>query len=97
MRALGNRDARRDDVAIHRPFVADVDLLARRDVAGDFAEDDHRLGEHLRLDFAVRANGEHVVAKLDGAFDLTFDGQILAPIQFAFDDDGFTDVHVVPL
>ena len=52
-----------------------------------------RLGEHLRLDPPVRPDGQHVLAKLDLAFDLSLDGQILAAVQLAFDDDGFSDVH----
>ena len=61
VRALGDRDARRDDVAVDRAAVADVDLLGRRDVAVDLAEHDHRLGEHLRLDLAVRSDRQHVI------------------------------------
>ena len=56
VRAFGDRHARRDDVAVDRAAVADVDLLGRGDVAGDLAEHDHRLGEHLRLDLAVGAD-----------------------------------------
>ena len=48
------------------------------------------------LDLAVRTNGEDVLAKLDLAFDLAFDGQVLAAVQLAFDDNRFTDVHDVP-
>src|SRR5512145_3059030 len=47
--AFGDCDARRCDVAIDRTVVTDVDLLSGRDVARDLAEDDHGLGEHLRL------------------------------------------------
>src|SRR5262245_52293117 len=97
MRAFGNRHARRNDVAVDRTLVADVDLLARRDVAGDLAEHDHRFGEYLGLDLAIGANGEDVIAQLNGALDLTLDRQIFAAVQFTLDNDGFADIHVVPL
>ena len=64
---FGNRHARRDDVAVDRAVVADVDLLAGRHVAGHLAEHDHGLREHLRLDLAVRPDRQHVVAELDRA------------------------------
>src|SRR2546425_3499484 len=87
VRAFGNRDARRDDVAIHRPVVADVDLVAGGDVAGDFAQHDDRLGEHLGLDAAVGTNRQHVLAQLNRAFDVAFNRQIFAAVQLALDDD----------
>ena len=96
VRAFGNGDARRGDVAVHRAVVANVDLLRGGDVAGDFTEHDHRLREDLGLDLAVRANREHVVLQIDPAFDVAFDRQVFAPAQLAFDDDGLSDIHVVP-
>ena len=95
--ALGDRHAWRDDVPVDRPVVADVDLVARCDVPGDLAEHDDRLGEHLRLDAAVRADRQHVVAQLNGAFDVAFDGQIFAAVQLALDDDRLPYVHDVLL
>src|SRR5260370_38462049 len=50
MRTLGDGDARRDDVAVDRPGVADVDLVAGGDVARGVPEHDHRLRGGLRLD-----------------------------------------------
>ena len=97
MRAFGDRDARRDDVAVDRPVVADVDLVAGGDVAGDFAEHDHRLREYLRLDPAVRADRQHVIAQLDRAFDVAFDGQVFAAVQLALDDDRLPNIHDVLL
>ena len=93
VRAFGNRHARGGDVAVDRPVVPDIDLVARGDVAGHFAEDDDRLREHLRLDLAVGADRQHVLAKLDLALDLSLDGQIFAAVELALDDDGFTYVH----
>ena len=86
MRALGNRDARRNDVAIHGTAVADVDLLARADVADHLAQHDDRFGEHLCLDLAVGSDRQHVIAKLDFPFDVSFDRQVLTAIQLALDD-----------
>ena len=56
-----------------------------------------RLREHLRLDLPVRADRQHVLAELNRAFDMTFDGQVFAAVQLAFDDDRFADVHDVLL
>src|SRR5262245_43833098 len=97
MRAFGDRDAGRHDVAIDRSVVTDVDLLARRHVAGDFTEHDDRLGEHLGLDSPIGTDRQHMVAKLNGAFDMAFDGQILATVQFALDDDRLPNIHDVLL
>ena len=60
-----------------------------------FAEHDDRLGEDLCLDPTVGSDRQHVFAELDGAFDVTFDGQVFAAVQLAFDDDGLADVHDV--
>ena len=62
---------------------------------GHFAEHDDRLGEHLRLDSAVRSDRQHVIAQLNGPFDVAFDGQVFAAVQLALDDDRFSDVHDV--
>src|SRR5262245_9385565 len=97
MRALGDRHARRDDVAIHRSVVADVDLLARGDVARHLAQHDDRLGKDLSLDPAVGTDRQHVIAKLNRTFDMTLNGQIFAAVQLAFDDDGLPNIHDVLL
>ena len=96
MRTLGDGDARRDDVAVHGAAVADFHLVRGRDVARHLAEDNQGLGEHLRLDFAIRANREDIVLQLDLALDLPFDGQILAPAQLTLDNDGLSNIHCVP-
>jgi hypothetical protein len=72
-----------NDVAVDRAAVADVDLVAGRHGAGKFAEHDDRSGRHLRLDAAARTDRKHMIAKLNGAFDVTFDGQIFAAIQLS--------------
>src|SRR3954449_12502210 len=56
VRAFGDRDPRRHDVAIHRSVVPNVHLVARGDVAGHLAEDDDRLGEYLSFDATVRTD-----------------------------------------
>jgi hypothetical protein len=80
---LGNGDARRDDVAVDRPVVADIDFLGGSDVADDLADHDDRLGEDRCLDSAVRPDRQCVIAQLDLPLDVTLDGQILAAVQFA--------------
>src|SRR5689334_19040578 len=89
VRAFGNRDARRRDVAVDRAVVADVDLLARGHVAGDLAEDDHGLGEYLRLDAGVGPDREDVLPQLDLPLDLSLDREVLASAQLTLDYDGF--------
>jgi hypothetical protein len=97
MRPLGNCHARRNDVAVDGTAIADVDLLGGQHVAVDLAEHDHRLGVDLRLDLAIRADGQHVLLQLDLPLDVALDGEVLAAVQFALDDDGLADVHHVPL
>ena len=46
---------------------------------------------------AVGADRQHVLAQLDLALDLPFDGQVFAAVELALDDDGFSDVHSSPL
>src|SRR2546426_523445 len=87
VRAFGNRHARRHDVAVHRSVVADVDLVACRHVAVYLAEDDDRLGKHLRLDSAVGTDRQHVIPQLNRPLDMAFNGQILAAVQLALNDD----------
>src|SRR5258708_10015245 len=65
VRALRDGHARRDEVAVDRSVLADVDLVAGADVAVDFAEHDHRLREDLRPHLAVGADRPHVIAQLD--------------------------------
>jgi hypothetical protein len=68
MRAFGNGDARRHDVAIHRPVVANVDLPEAVTLPS-LRPGPRRLREDFSLDLAVRANGQHVV-QIDTAFDV---------------------------
>src|SRR5262245_1927349 len=95
VRPFRDGDARRDDVAINRTVVTDVNFVARGDIACHFAEDDYRFCKDLCLDAAVGTDRQHVVAQLNGSLDMTFDGQIFAAVQLALDDDRFSDVHNV--
>jgi hypothetical protein len=97
MRAFGNRDAWRRDVAIHRAVLADVHFFGRSHIADHLAEHDDGLGIQLGLDLAVRTDGEHVIAEIDLAFDVPFDREIFAAVQLALDNDRFPNVHYVPL
>src|SRR5881394_3968658 len=54
MSAFGNRHAGSDDVAVNRAVIPDVHLVAGGHIAGDFAEHDDRLGEHLSFNAAIR-------------------------------------------
>src|SRR5438270_88709 len=53
--------------------------------------------EHLGLDAAVGTDRQHVIAQLNRPFDVTLDGQILATVQLALDDDGLPNIHDVLL
>src|SRR5215467_13896963 len=97
VRAFGNGNARRHEVAFHRSVVADVDLLRGGDVAVHLAKDDHHLREHLRLDFAVRPDRQDMITQLDRPFDVALDRQVFAAVQLALDDDRFADIHDVLL
>src|SRR5882672_6939303 len=92
-----NSNARCRDVAVHRPVVANVDLFGGADVTGDLAEDDHGFGEHLRLDARICTDREHVLTQLDLAFNLSFNREIFAAVELAFDDDRFAYVHNISL
>jgi hypothetical protein len=38
-----------------------------------------------------------MVAQLNGALDLTLDGEVFAAVQFTLDNHRFADVHDIPL
>src|SRR5262245_55004780 len=95
VRAIGDRDARGDDVTLDRSGLLDVDLLGGVQVAGHLAEDDDGFSGDLRLDAAIRADREDVVAELDLAVDTPFDRQILAAAQLTVDDDGLPDARLL--
>ena len=97
VRAVGNRDPGRRQIAVDRSVVANVRALTRRDVAVHFTLHDDRLGEDLGLDAAVGADRQHVLFELDPALHLTLDRQILAAAELALDDDALADVHHIPL
>ena len=86
MRAVGNRHTRRDQIAVDRPVVPDVDAFGRGEVARHLTLNHNRLRGNLRLDPGIRSDGQHVLAQLDLALDLTVDSQILAAAQFSLDD-----------
>src|SRR4029434_1679133 len=93
MRAVGDGDARRDDVALDRAVLLDVDLLGRVQIPRHLAEDDDGLGGDLGLDATVRSDSEHVVAQLDLAVDPTLDREVLAAAQLAVDHNALSDAR----
>src|SRR5262245_59684362 len=93
MRAVGDGDARRNDVALDRAVLLDVDLLGRGEVTRHLTEDDDGLGGDLRLDATVRSYREHVVAQFDLAVDAALDRQVLAAAQLAVDHDALSDAR----
>src|SRR5262249_60971689 len=52
-------------------------------------------GGDLSLDLPMLADREHVIAKLDLAFDSPFDCQVLAAAQLAFDNDAFPNARAI--
>src|SRR6516164_6168353 len=95
VRAIGDRHAWGDDVTFDRSGLLDVDLLGRVQVAGHLAEDNDGLGADLRLDAAVGADREDVVAQLDLAVDTPFDPQSLAAAQLTVDDNRLPDARLL--
>src|SRR5262245_21875423 len=93
VRAVRDGDAGRDDVALDRAVLLDVDLLSRVQVARDLAEDDDGLGGDLRLDAAVRSDCQHVVLQFDLAVDPAFDREVLAAAQLAVDHDALANAR----
>src|SRR5262245_17034892 len=94
--ALGNRDARRNDVAVDRAVVANVHLFGCRYVAGYFAQHNDCLREEFGPDLSVGPNSQDVVTEFDAAFDVPLDRQVFAATQLTFDDHRFPYVHLVP-
>src|SRR5437899_2697511 len=66
--AIGDRKARRDDVAGNGAGGANVDFLVRRDVARHGAHDDDGLARDLRLDVRLRTYGPRVIRHADAPF-----------------------------
>ena len=93
MRSVGNRHTRRDQIAVDRPVVPDVDAFGRSDVARHLTLNHNRLRSKLRLDPTIRSDGQHILAQLDLTLDLAFDRQVLAAVQFSLDDDALADSH----
>src|SRR6185295_9730048 len=44
-------------------------------------------------DPAIGTNRQDMIAKLDGALDMPFDGQVLAAVELAFDDNRLPYIH----
>src|SRR4030081_2519577 len=51
----------------------------------------------MRTDAAAGTDRQHMIAQLNGAFDMAFDGHILAAVQLALDDDRLPYIHDVLL
>ena len=94
-RAVGEGKSRCCDVSFDRPLLLDIDLLGSGQVTNHLTEDDDRFGGDLGLDLPVRSDREHVIAKLDLAFDGTFDRQVLAAAQLAFDNDALPNARAI--
>src|SRR5215831_1272127 len=95
VRAIGDRHARGDDVTLDRSGLLDVDLLGGLRIIEHKTEDNDSLGGDRRLDAAVRADREDVVAQLDLAVDTPFDRQILAAAQLTIDDNGLPNARLL--
>src|SRR5690242_1278336 len=89
--AIFDADALRHDVAGERAFVADVNAVAGRQVAANFAEHNHFAGVDVRGNLAVAADGHAIARKLDRTFDLAIDVQRLGAGNFALDYEALAD------
>src|SRR5262245_22038793 len=95
VRAVGDGNSRCCNVSFDRPLLLDFDLLSSGQVTDHLTEDDDRFCGDLSLDLPIRSDREHVIAKLDLALDSTFDRQVLAAAQFAFDKDAFPNARAI--
>ncbi len=85
--AVFDADTRRDDVADQLGILADINFIGGDHVALHLAEDDDFPGSDVGLDAAVRPDGDLVVLRFDGAFDVSIDVKIFLGKDLAVDFD----------
>src|SRR5262245_59500091 len=95
VRAVSDGKSRCCDVSFDRPLLLDLDLLSSCQVTNHLTEDDDRFRGDLSLDLPMLADREHVIAKLDLAFDSPVDCQVFAAAQLAFDNDAFSKPRAI--
>src|SRR5690606_1269813 len=84
-------DARRRDVAANLRALTDADPLRADQVAFHVAFDVDRVREDVRVDLALRADRQRVVAQLHRAVDLAFDDEVFLATQVSVDVDRRAD------
>src|SRR5579862_3153895 len=75
-RTIFDADARRNDVPDQLRILADIDFVGSHDVTLHLAEDDDFPGAYVGLDAAIRADGDFVLLRFDGAFDIAIDVEV---------------------
>src|SRR3989442_5111259 len=73
--AVFDRDARRNHIAGERTITADVNAVARREIATNFSQHATFTGIDVGSDYSVTANGDAVSGKVDRAFHPAIDIQ----------------------
>ena len=86
-RAFFDADALGDDVAVERAFAANVEAVAGRHVAADFAENDDFARGNVGRDYAITSDGDAIAGQVDGAFHAAIDVERLGAGDFALDDE----------
>src|SRR6266550_4626714 len=84
-------DALGDDVSGQRAFATDIQAIDTLDVAGYLAHNHNFAGADVGGYNAVASDGDAVVGKIDGSFDLAIDIECLGSRDLALDDQRTAD------
>src|SRR5687767_11492686 len=75
--AVGDHDARSDDVSLDAAGCTDIEPRARANVTDDRAMNRHRLGDDFGVDMRVGSNSQGLISNLDRSVDLAVDRDVL--------------------
>ena len=89
--SIFNADALGDDISGQRPFAADVQAVDALDVARYLAHDYDFAGADIGGYDAIASDGDAVVGKVDGAFDLAIDIECFRSSDLALDNQRTAD------
>ena len=92
-RALGDGEARGDQVALDAAGLAHLDALARDHVARDLAHHGDLLGGDFALDVAVRPDRQVEIPQRDAPLDAPLEDRVLVSDHIALDADRLADVR----
>ncbi len=89
--AVFNADSGSNDIADELGVFADIYLVGGFHVALNLAEDDHFAGANAGLDTAIRSDGDLIILRFDGTFDIAINIQILFGEDLTDDFDCLSD------